>query len=380
MIADPRAELTRLFTAGVASVQGEAAVAKALGSSEAARFSAVLALGKAAASMYLGALPGLPSGHRALIVTKHGHAADERLAGLPVEIIESSHPIPDADSLAAGRRCMEFVRECTADTDLLVLVSGGASALVEFPVDDISLADLQRITGKLVAGGADIATINAKRKSLSRVKGGRLLAEFRGKSIRALAISDVEGDDIGIIGSGIGACANPEIPYEGEIIASNAVAREAVALLAAKIGLRVIRNEETLYCDVTEAADHIVAVCADGPSGIYIFGGEPTVQLPASPGEGGRNQALALLVAKRIAGRDDLTCLVAGTDGTDGPTEAAGAVVDGKSFNKKPGANAALTAADAGRFLRESGDSLVTGPTGTNVMDLAIVLKLSPNP
>ena len=380
MIADPRAELTRLFNAGVAAVQGEAAVARALPRSEAARFSAVLAIGKAAASMYLGALPGLPSGHRALIVTKHGHAADERLAGLSVEIVESSHPIPDADSLAAGRRCLEFVRECTADTELLALVSGGASALVEDLVDGIDLAELRRITDELVAGGADIATINAKRKSLSRVKGGRLLAQFRGKSIRALAISDVEGDDIGIIGSGIGACANPDIRYESEIVASNAVAREAVAQHAAQIGIHVIRNEETLYGDVSGAADRIVAACVDGPSGIYIFGGEPTVQLPPSPGEGGRNQALALLIAKRIAGRDDLTCLVAGTDGTDGPTEAAGAIVDGKSFNRKPAADAALATADAGRFLRETGDRLITGPTGTNVMDLAIVLKLSPNP
>ena len=380
MAVDPRAELTRLFNAGVAAVQGEAAVAKALESSEAPRFTAVLALGKAAASMYLGALPGLPSGHRALIVTKHGHATDGRLTGLAAEILESSHPTPEEDSLAAGRRCLEFVRECPTDTDLLVLVSGGASALVEVLVDGVDIDELKRITKEMVAGGADIATINARRKTLSKVKGGQLLAEFRGKSIRALAISDVQGDDIGTIGSGIGACANPDIPYESEIVASNAVAREAVMRLAEERGLRVIRNEETLYCDVADAADRMVAVCADGPPGIYVFGGEPTVELPPSPGEGGRNQALALLVAERIAGRDDLVCLVAGTDGTDGPTEAAGAIVDGESFNRKPGAGAALAAADAGRFLHETGDRLVTGPTGTNVMDLAIVLKLRPNP
>lgn len=380
MAVDPRAELTRLFNAGVAAVQGEAAVAKALESSEAARFTAVLALGKAAASMYLGALPGLPSGHRALIVTKHGHATDDRLAGLPVEIMESSHPTPEMDSLAAGRRSLDFIRDCPADTDLLVLVSGGASALVEVLVDGIDIDELKRITEGLVSGGADIASINAKRKTLSRVKGGRLLAEFPGRSIRALAISDVQGDDIGTIGSGIGACANPDIPYESEIVASNAVAREAVMRLAEERGLGVIRNEETLYCDVADAADRMVAACADGPPGIYVFGGEPTIQLPPAPGEGGRNQALALLVAERIAGRDDLVGLVAGTDGTDGPTEAAGAIVDGASFNKQPGADAALAAADAGRFLRETGDRLVTGPTGTNVMDLAIVLKLSPNP
>ncbi|MBO6901610.1 MAG: DUF4147 domain-containing protein [Rhizobiaceae bacterium] len=380
MNADPRAELARLFSAGVAAVQGEAAVAKALANTAPIRFPAVLALGKAAASMYLGAHPGLSSGHRALIVTKHGHATDPRLAGQTVEIIESSHPIPNADSLNAGRRCLKFVLECTTETDLLVLVSGGASALVEDLVEGVDLAELRRITDELVASGADIATINAKRKSLSRVKGGRLLAAFPGKSIHALAISDVQGDDIGTIGSGIGACANPTIPYRCEIVASNAVARSAIARLAEDHGLRVIRNEEILYGDVSDAADRIVAACTDGPNGLYVFGGEPTVKLPHSPGEGGRNQALALLVAKRIADRDDLICLVAGTDGTDGPTEAAGAIVDGKSFHKQPGADEALARADAGRFLRETGDRLVTGPTGTNVMDLAIVRKLSPNP
>lgn len=380
MNVDPRAELTRLFNAGVAAVQGEAAVAKALSQAEAARFTAVLALGKAAASMYLGALPSLPPRHRALIVTKHGHATDDRLTGLAAEILESSHPTPDGDSLIAGRRCLEFVRECPTDTDLLVLVSGGASALVEVLADGVDIDELKRITKEMVAGGADIATINARRKTLSKVKGGQLLAEFPGRSIRALAISDVQGDDIGTIGSGIGACANPQIPYECKIVASNAVAREAVAQLAEERGHAVIRNEETLYCNVVEAADRIVAACAGGPAGIYLFGGEPTVELPPSPGEGGRNQALALLVAERIASRDDLVCLVAGTDGTDGPTEAAGAIVDGASFNRKPGAKEALADADAGRFLRETGDRLVTGPTGTNVMDLAIVLKLSPNP
>ena len=380
MNVNPRTELTRLFNAGVAAVQGEAAVAKALSQAEAARFTAVLALGKAAATMYLGALPSLPSGHRALIVTKHGHATDDRLTGLAAEILESSHPTPEEDSLIAGRRCLEFVRECPTNDELLVLVSGGASALVEVLVDGVDIDELKRITNEMVAGGADIATINARRKTLSKVKGGQLLAEFRGKSIRALAISDVQGDDIGTIGSGIGACANPQIPYECEIVASNAAAREAIAQLTKEGGHAVIRNEETLYCDVAEAADRIVAACADGPVGIYLFGGEPTVQLPPSPGEGGRNQALALLVAERIAGRDDLVCLVAGTDGTDGPTEAAGAIVDGASFNKQSGAKEALADADAGRFLRETGDRLVTGPTGTNVMDLAIVLKLSPNP
>jgi hydroxypyruvate reductase len=176
-----------------------------------------------------------------------------------------------------------------------------------------------------------------------------------------------------VIGSGIGAApATRGFAYEGRIVASNAIARAAAAAEARRLGLTVLSSEETLYCDVAEAAGRI-AGALDGTPGLRIWGGEPVTVLPPDPGRGGRNQALALSVAKRIAGRGGLSVLVAGTDGSDGPTNAAGGLVDGATWG--PGGAEALIAADSGTYLDARGALFVTGPTGTNVMDLALALQ-----
>ncbi|GGB61694.1 hydroxypyruvate reductase [Roseibium aquae] len=372
---DAKQDLKHLFMMGIAAVQGETAVAEALEAEKTAPFDAVLAIGKAACSMYLGALPFLARHHQALVITKYAHSEDPRLAGTPADILESSHPIPNDNSLSAGQKALDFVQACDSNTNLLVLVSGGASALAEVLVDGTSLDEYRNLNERLISGGADIAEINAQRKRLSRIKAGRLLSHFHGGRVLTLAISDVAGDDIGVIGSGIGACSNRDINYRGKIIASNAIARHRIVATGRERGYAIGSEAENLYGDVGAVATRLDEIWTDGQPGLYVFGGEPTIELPPNPGEGGRNQALALLLAQRIQNRPDLVILVGGTDGTDGVTASAGGLVDGQTWFRAPDPELALSTANSGRYLREAGDVLVTGPTGTNVMDLVLAVK-----
>ncbi|MEM1351713.1 MAG: DUF4147 domain-containing protein, partial [Pseudomonadota bacterium] len=257
---------------------------------------------------------------------------------------------------------------------LLMLVSGGASSLAEVPADGLDLDGFRAKTQELLGSGADIHAMNKVRRALSRIKGGRLLAHFPGARITTLALSDVEGGALSVIGSGIGDAPDAStFSFTPRIIASNAIARDSVVAKAENMGLHCRTNSETLYQDITVVGPKIARTLNSGAAGVHLWGGEPTVVLPPEPGQGGRNQALALTIARDIAGREGLTVLVAGTDGTDGPTDAAGAVIDGETWD--PSAAVALRAADAGAWLDTRGALLRTGPTGTNVMDLVIALK-----
>lgn len=369
-LTDAKEALAGIWRAGVRAVRGHDAVTAALG--DLPRPDAVLAVGKAAASMAKAATDLFGPGVPCLVCTKYGHSAD---AGLPagVEVIESAHPVPDENTLLAGSRALALVEAMPEGSHLLLLVSGGASALVEVPEGELTLADLAAENARLIAAGLDIHAMNRRRKELSRIKGGRLLGAFGGARATALAISDVEGDVIDVIGSGIGAAPEaPAFAYDGRIVASNAIAREAASAEARRRGIKVLSSEETLYCDVAEATSRIVSRL-DGAKGLRIWGGEPTVILPENPGQGGRNQALALAVARDISGREGLSILVAGTDGSDGPTGAAGGLVDGTTWAAE--AEGYLARADSGTFLEARGARFVTGPTGTNVMDLALALQ-----
>ena len=368
---DDKAIVEQIWWAGVHAVRGAEAVLNALQHRPIAPPDRIVAVGKAAASMAAAAsasFPGVPC----LVLTKYDHSAGAEFSG-PVEIIESAHPVPDAESLRAGARLVEEISSLASDAHLLLLVSGGASALVEAPQAGLTLEDIARENARLLAAGLDIHAMNARRKELSRIKGGGLLAAFPGRRVTVFAISDVEGDEVGVIGSGIGLVPKG-MSYESDtrIIASNAIARQAAADAARAMGLNVLSSEESLYADIAVAADQI-ANQLDGTPGIRIFGGEPTTVLPENPGEGGRNQALALHLARRISGRSGLTALIAGTDGSDGPTGAAGGCVTGETWT--PEASDHLARADSGPFLRRRGALYTTGPTGTNVMDLAIVLQ-----
>lgn len=363
-------DLRALFDAGVAAVRGDTAVATSLTGRPASRPDQIIAVGKAATAMARAAHAAYPE-VPLLIVTKYHHAED---APAGAEVIEAAHPVLDAQSLAAGARLREVVGGMRPGSHLLMLISGGASALAEAPEDGLDLAALKARAQDMLASGADIHAMNTARKEASRIKGGKLLAGFAGAQVTTLAISDVEGDSLDVIGSGLGAApSDPPFSFDARIVASNAIARHAVVEAATAAGLPIGHNAESLYADVNALAPVLAGALKEAPRGLHLFGGEPTVILPPDPGQGGRNQALALLLAGEIAGANDLRILVAGTDGTDGPTDAAGAIVDGTTW--APGAKEALDRADAGPWLDARGALLKTGPTGTNVMDLVIALK-----
>jgi hydroxypyruvate reductase len=363
--------LPELFAIGVSAVRGDTSVSTALQSAACPVPDRIIAVGKAATAMasaahaHFGDVP-------MLIVTKYHHAEG---APAHAEVIEAAHPVLDENSLRAGARIRSVVQTMAPGSHLLMLVSGGASALAEDPVDGLDLAGLKARAREMLGSGADIQTMNTARQSLSRIKGGKLLAGFKGARVTTLAISDVQGDPLGIIGSGIGdVSGNGSFEFAPRIVSSNAIARAALAEQAASVhGLTIQANEECLYADINALAPQLAAQLKTGAPGLYVFGGEPTVVLPENPGQGGRNQALALLIAREIAGCEGLQVLVAGTDGTDGPTDAAGAVVDGQTWD--PSAQSALARADAGTWLDARGALLRTGPTGTNVMDLVVALK-----
>lgn len=366
--------LERLFNVGVKAVSGENSVRKYFVNSLQAGPDAILSIGKAACSMYQGIPNDFRTGINTLIITKIGHVPASLKENENLSILESAHPIPDENSLIAGRDALEFVSKMKRGSSLLFLVSGGASSLVEILKEGYDLDDLKKLTDNYLMQGEDIATINRKRSALSLVKKGGLLSNFSGSSSITLAISDVEGDDINVIGSGIGAAHSPEFSFKSHIIASNEMARLAIEKEAQKAGIKVVQNQESLYANINDVAKNISEEILNGPDGLYIFGGEPTVELPKNPGIGGRNQALALLLAKYFNGYENIVSMVAGTDGTDGPTQAAGAIVDSKTY-KKPAGEEAINKANSGAYLGQSGHLFVTGPTGTNVMDITLILK-----
>lgn len=357
-----------IWRAGVAAVDGHAATAAAMDTL--APPDMILAVGKAAGAMARAALDRFGP-VPALVVTKDGHGD-----GLPghVRLIEAAHPVPDARSIEGGRALRTAVEEMAPGSSLLVLVSGGASSLAEDPVPGVTLDDIAALNRRLLAEGLDIGAMNAERRKLSRIKAGGLLAGFGGARADVLAISDVPGDDLAVIGSGIGLPPDrPGCVATARIVASNAIARAAATRAATERGLAVLGDEEALHDDLQALARRWGPRLRDMAPGVVVLGGEPTVVLPDNPGRGGRNQALALALAAEIAGTEGLVVMVGGTDGSDGPTDAAGGIVDGATWG--PGAAEALAAADAGTYLESRGALLVTGPTGTNVMDLLVALR-----
>jgi len=400
-----RTDLLDAYRAGVAAVDGRRAVAEHLaGRPLEASAVSVVALGKAAAGMLQGALDALgPRLERALAVTRVGYAG-EIPSDHRIQLLESAHPLPDGRSIDAGWAVLRFLEAMPPRQPLLVLISGGTSSLVEVPVPGVDAETLAEVNRRLLAEGYDIATINSVRKALSRIKGGRLARWTRGRPTRVLAISDVPDNDPATIGSGLlspdtgrrplpaglrplltrfEAAIEPApapgdpvfVRIETVIVADNARARQAAADCLRGRGYEVELPEVFLDGDVELAAQAVaqrLGGLSDGKA--VIWGGEPTVRLPEHPGRGGRMQALAAGVAWRLRAVDGWALCAAGTDGSDGSTEHAGALVDGGTAQRaKPHAlDACCAAADAARCLEQAGDVVDTGPTGTNVMDLVI--------
>jgi len=349
----------------------------------------LIAIGKAAAAMAQGAVDALGSqiaGGVIVVPAEHVPSGFNPAAhGLVVRY--GSHPMPDDASLAAGEAVAAFVSALDADAQVLFLVSGGASSLVEWLVPGASLDDLQTLNRWALQSGAPIAQVNATRRRISRLKGGGLARIAQGRRTQALMISDVPGDDPRVIGSGLlhafaeHSADVPEVPVR--IVASLRSACRAAAVAARAQGLmsRVVRQR--IEGDAAELGARYIASLARQPEGIVqVRGGEATVRLPVQPGRGGRNQHLALAAALDLERRGLLgaSLLAAGTDGIDGASSDAGALVDAETCQRGRDGdcdpNVSLARADSGTFLEAAGDLLHTGPTLTNVGDLVLGLRL----
>lgn len=360
----------------------------------------LLAIGKAAGAMMSAALAALPKPHAALVVTNYENAGPVPGA----RVMAAGHPVPDENGLQAGLAVQKMLARTKAEDAVLVLVSGGGSALVPAPVTGLTLEDKAEVNRLLLSAGLDITQMNMVRQHLSRLKGGGLLRAASPAPVTALILSDVIGDDLRVIASGptvAPICTRaeamrlledhglwPRVPdavrsvlrREGEdtslpaaanhLIGSNA---QSVAAMAAMLpGAQT--ESVPLEGDVTDAAARVVAM-TERP-GVTVLGGETTVTLRGT-GLGGRNQELALRVALALQGRAGWRFLSAGTDGRDGPTDAAGAIVDGGTGARIVQAggdpDALLANNDSYTALKLAGDLLITGGTGTNVADVQIL-------
>lgn len=343
-----------------------------------------------------------------------------------LEWIPSSHPLPDARSVAAGRRALDVARGTNPGDTLVVLLSGGASALMAVPAGDLTLEDKRTAVNALLKAGADITALNTIRKHLSAVKGGRLAAAAAGPTV-CLAISDVVGDDLSVIGSGPtvpdpstyrdawnyverfgvealltsdardylragleGAIA--ETPKAGDARVERSVTRviggrfnamHGAAETARSLGYDVVLSEEPICGDARTMGPIVLQRARDLASGkkrpiAVIASGETTVRVVGS-GKGGRNQEIALSVAEALARESaEIALGSVGTDGIDGPTDAAGAYSDtttiARARQQSLDADAYLADNNAYAFFQKIDDLIITGPSTTNVGDLQIVL------
>ncbi len=386
----------------------------------------VIGCGKAAARMAL-ALQEIIGARitSGVVVVKYGHG----LSLEKIKIVEAGHPIPDQAGFAGARQVSEIVSGAGGADLILLVISGGGSALLPMPAEGLTLEDKRRTTQTLLASGATIQEVNALRKHLSRLKGGRLAELAYPANIVSLILSDVVGDRLDAIASGptvadgttfedcleivrrygLGGNIPPtalellergargevaETPKPSEalwqkvqnvIVGSNRVALAAAQEQAAALGYQTLVLSRTIEGESRTIArshsDRIKEILrrdrwARQPV-CLISGGETTVTVRGE-GLGGRNQEFALAAAIEIAELDNVVVLSAGTDGTDGPTDAAGAIVDGMTVQRgrARGLNADefIARNDSYHFLQATGDLLITGPTLTNVMDLHVIL------
>ncbi len=398
--------LIERFGRAVAAVEPRTAVSAALASGPWARLAGrivVVGAGKASAPMAQAVEDAFTDRiARGVVVVKYGYTAPLTR----IRLHEAAHPVPDEAGLEGARRIEAAVAGLSADDLVVVCLSGGASALLPSPRPPVTLLDLCALTGRLLASGCDIHQLNTVRKHLSRLSGGRLAAACAPARVLTLVVSDVLGDDLSVIGSGptapdpsgdadalaIVERFAPDAPASvGTALAGGAawtpkpgdplfdlvehviVASNAVALRAT--GAAVIAP--TLTGEAWRAAEGFCAFAAAQPPGTLVAaGGETTVMLGDTPGQGGRNQEFALAAARWLDAHGvDMTVLSGGTDGSDGPTDAAGGVVDRMTWRRDAQAARHLAGHDAYPLLRRLGCLLTTGPTNTNVMDVALAIR-----
>jgi hydroxypyruvate reductase len=346
-----------------------------------------------------------------LINVKYGHTAKlER-----IELNECAHPVPDAAGMKGAERISAIAAEARKDDLVICLISGGASSLLPLPIAGVTLAAKQTLTQKLLKAGANIHQMNAVRKHLSGIKGGRLAETAYPATVLTLILSDVIGDDPSTIGSGPTA-PDPtsvadaqailtqfgiktklplrETPKPGDalfrrvrnlLVGSNRLAIDAAAAKARELGLTPLVLSSYIEGETRDVAmmhaaiaREIVATGQPAKAPVCVIsGGETTVTIRGK-GKGGRNQEFVLAAAMALNGLPQVTVLSAGTDGTDGPTDAAGALADGLTLTRAKALNLSagdfITRNDSYPFFEALGDLVMTGPTHTNVMDLRLMI------
>lgn len=430
---DPYHAVRRVLQDGLA---GSGPLGEVLGRSE--RFSRILVVGAGKASARMAVAVEELLGQRVtdgVLVVKYGHTGSLS----SIRQIEAAHPVPDESGVRGTRRILELLSGADEQTLVLCLLSGGGSALLVAPAGDLDLADKQAVTGSLLRSGANIEQLNAVRKHLSAVKGGRLAREASPATVATLVLSDVIGDRLDVIASGptvpdpstfadalavldaYGLRASlpprvsrylergvggkePETLKEGDpsfrsvsnvVIGSNMLALQAAKERARELGYLTTIINAQLQGDARSAArdlaDHAKRLqdqLSPADQLCLLAGGETTVVVRGN-GRGGRNQEMALAMALEIQGRGGMAFLSAGTDGNDGPTDAAGAYVDGNTIATARSAGldplVYLENNDSYSFFEKydtvtnSRSHLKTGPTGTNVMDLQYLIVQGAN-
>lgn len=356
-----------------------------------------------------------------LVNVKYGHVAKLRR----IELNECGHPIPDERGVAGAERIATLAAKAQRDDLVVCLISGGASALLPLPAAPITLEEKQEVTRLLLASGADIHEINATRKHISRIKGGQLARLAAPATVESLLLSDVIGDEPGVIGSGptapdassfllvaviLGKYSLrdrvprsvreriergmqgeiPETPKPSDplfrrvrhtVVGSNRLALAAARRRARELGFRTLVLTSEIQGEARQIARMHAAIARElvqsgqplKPPVCIISGGETTVTLKGT-GLGGRNQEFTLAAAIDIAGLPNTVILSAGTDGSDGPTDAAGAIADGDTLRRGLDAPVFLNNNDSYHYFAGLGDLIKTGPTLTNVMDVQLVL------
>ena len=373
----------------------------------------VASIGKAAWRMAKAASDILGAGITGAVVTKYEHSMGE-IKGL--EIFEAGHPVLDENTLKGTEELLKHVKNLNEDDTVLFLVSGGGSALFELPAEGVTLADMKDITSQLLSCGADIVEMNTIRKHLSSVKGGRFAQLCAPAHVFMVVLSDVLGDRLDSIASGpawpdastseealsivkkYGLKVKPELMkvlsaetpkkldnVTAVITGSVTALCEAACEIAKSKGYNPLVLTTTMTCEAREAGSFMASVAREVKNSgrpvkapcALIAGGETVVHLTGH-GMGGRNQEFALAAAENISGVEGIVIASLGSDGTDGPTDAAGGIVDGATASdlKAKGINISdvLKENDAYNALKAADALLMTGPTGTNVNDVAVAL------
>jgi hydroxypyruvate reductase len=423
-----RRQALSIFRAALAAADPVDAVQRHLRNRDFSRYRNiyVVGAGKAGASMAQAAERVL--GRRitaGLVNVKYGATAKLRR----IELNPCGHPLPDEPGVAGSTRIAELASKAEQGDLVLCLISGGASALLPLPAEPITLAEKQATTQLLLACGANIHEFNCVRKHLSRIKGGQLARIAAPAAVESLLLSDVIGDDLDVIGSGptapdastfaaafailekyalvsrvpatvrerleqgvAGAIA--ETPKAGDplfrhvrnvLVGNSRLALDAAARRARELGYRTLVLSSEIQGETREVARMHAAIAREiaatgrpvKPPACIVTGGETTVTLRGD-GLGGRNQEFVLAAALDIAGLDNVVVLSAGTDGSDGPTDAAGAIADGDTLRRNAEARQYLDRNDSYHYFQSLDDLIVTGPTNTNVMDVRILLVGAP--